>query len=70
MIESPSSGSQDEMYNALLQKLEMIVDKKVDKKNKETIEEIKKDQDKQIEDFKKEIHLQVARIQYDLNQKV
>ena len=70
MIESPSSGSQDEMYNALLQKLEMIVDKKVDKKNKETIEEIKKVQDKQIEDFKKEIHLQVARIQYDLNQKV
>jgi len=58
------------MYNALLQKLEMIVDKKVDKKNKETIEEIKKVQDKQIEDFKKEIHLQVARIQYDLNQKV
>jgi len=70
VIESPSSGSQDEMYNALLQKLEMIVDKKVDKKNKETIEEIKKVQDKQIEDFKKEIHLQVARIQYDLNQKV
>ena len=50
------------MYNAMVQKLEILVDKKINKKNKETIEEIKKGNDKQIEEFKKEIHLQVARI--------